>query len=627
METMSANTRPRRSRRASLSCMPSDMDDPEAVRKALSMAKTKEELYEEYKAEKAARLKAHEEAEQLFKQKQTVELIETSGLAEEEEKFTTKVSLETFDRPKVSRRQRRASMGVSLQILPPPEEISLELEEVERVVMPSSPVAATATFDGGIFTGGAWDGSATTDPNIMFSAEALAGWKTVTFQDGPLGMQLEPTVGDKACRVTGFLDTLGCPSQARASGKIQFDDVIVKVNSKVPKSYEETLEMIAEGGERLITFRPGFSYELVDLSKSLDSPGRNKAKKKVGRVGRRASMGCVPSSNRSPGSPTDVFSNLEQTKSYKSQKSDDLDYGYDQDMGYDDMGYGDPPAPPKEEKKKSKKGRRASMGAIPGNLSKEEIYKSKKMDSADMGYGEPEKASPKEKKKTKRGRRASCIAAMPDMPGLVSATEAKSSFSDEQNMGYEPAAPAKEEVPKKKVSSKRGRRASMSAIPANMPGLVCAADATKAMASVTKEEKIKPKKKDTSSSLGYDEPSSDMGYEQAEQESKVEKKKTVSKRGRRASMSAIPAHDVDPDAKASKSKLAVIEAMEQAENAKKDKKKKKEKTEEAPASPKDEKKKKKKEVEEELSKKKKEKSKSDDKEKDKKKKKEPKEKN
>eukprot|EP00977_Amphora_coffeiformis_P006484 scaffold1395_cov152-Amphora_coffeaeformis.AAC.1 len=623
METMSRPVR--RNRRVSLSCMPSDGDPA-----SMGMGKTKEDLYEEYKAEKAARLKAHDEAEALFRQKtQAIELVETSGLAEQDEEITTRVSLETFERPKVSRRQRRASMGVSLQILDAPEEVKLELEEVEKVVMPISPVVTTNFLDSnGIFNPGAWDGSATTDHNIMFNAEALAGWKTVNFEDGPLGLQLEPTVGDKACRVTGFLDTLGCPSAARESGQIQFDDVIVKVNGKVPASYEETLEMIAAGGKRAICFRPGFSYELVDLSGSL-SPGRNKTKKKVGRAGRRASMGAVPSSMGSGSrSPKDVFSvNLDQNDSHQANE-----YGYGDDT--DDMGYGYGESAPKAESPKvrkkavSNRGRRAScMGAMPGTMpalvppSREDSYKAKKealekfrsgSDDEDMGYGN---AAPAPKtKKSSRGRRMSCTAAM---PGLVKAVEATKPKKSEEDMGYgyeDPTpAPPKEES-KKKAPSKKGRRASMSAMP--MPGLVEATELTKPH----KEEKksSKSKKESSFSDLGYTPASSStvgLGYGPAEPEVKVEKKKSSSKKGRRASMGAIPSNlDADDLKSSSKGKMVLIRALEEADAKKakqkkkkeedseshvvEKKKKKKDTNEEAHNSPKIEKKKKKKHIEE-----------------------------
>jgi hypothetical protein len=463
--------------------------DSEEYKKVLTAGKTKEELYEEYKQEKEARLKAHQDAEEIFRQKvQTVKLETTSGLAEQEDEITTKISLETFERPKATRKQRRASMaatGVSLEILAPLDDYKLELEDVSKVQMPISPIVSTPTLDGGIFTGGTWDGSAVTDPNIMFSAEALAGWVTVSFQDGPLGIQLEPTVGEKACRVTGFMDTLGCPSQARASGKVKFDDVIVKVNGKIPASYEDTLEMIAAGGERTITFRPGFSYEFEDFSAKVDNP--KPKKKKAGRTGRRASMGVIPSSHTY--SPTDVFSGLEDNQRDKT------------DYGYGDMGYGNA-APAKEESPKAKK--KSSSG--------------------------------------RRTRRASCVAAMPDMPGLVSASEVSKSTADKK-----PAEVLEKET-KKKVS-KRGRRASMSSMPPGaMPGLVSAMDAA---VTLEKTEKINDesseKKKEKKSKSTKKSDSTDSAEEPP--------KKAVRK-SRRASMSAIPSNedDVKPKKKSSSSK-------------------------------------------------------------------------
>ena len=488
METLTLNTRPRRSRRASLSCMPSDNMDPEELKKVLTAAKTKEELYEEYKEEKEARLRAHKEAEEAFRKTVgSVELNTTSGLAEQEEEITTRVSLETFERPKVSRKQRRASMGVSgasLQILAPLEDYKLELEEIEPVAMPVSPFVSTPTFDGGIFTGGTWDGSAVADPNVMFSAESLAGWVTVQFTAGPLGMQLEPTIGDKACRVTGFMDTLGCPSQARASGKIKFDDVIVKVNGKIPASYEETLQMIAEGGQRNITFRPGFSYELVDYSAKLGESPKSGKKKKVGRSGRRASMSAMPSTVLD--SPTDV-----------KKATADLDYGYNvsASMVYGDSAHSHAESTEKPKKKSSRKSRRASLAAMPmpGLVSAAEVAKSE------------EAAAPEpvvEKKKSKRGRRASMTSMPPAaMPGLVSATEA----TVQPPAAEETAAVVKKEKKSKKKSDdeakaekkvRKSRRASMSALPSsNMEGILEDLKKEKKKKKKSEEEASKKKSK------------------------------------------------------------------------------------------------------------------------------------
>ena len=79
------------------------------------------------------------------------------------------------------------------------------------------------------------------------------GWKTVIFEDGPIGLQLEPTADDTACRVYGFLET----GSARKSGKIQLGDVICKVNDVKVHSYDETVDLLKRGGRRAVTFRPG----------------------------------------------------------------------------------------------------------------------------------------------------------------------------------------------------------------------------------------------------------------------------------------------------------------------------------------------------------------------------------
>jgi hypothetical protein len=100
------------------------------------------------------------------------------------------------------------------------------------------------------------------------SAEDVAessDWKTVVFQAGPIGMQLEPTADDRACRVYGFLDSGdGKPSPARHSGKIELGDVIVKVNGKDVHSYDDTIAVLKAGGRREITFRQGTADDDYD---------------------------------------------------------------------------------------------------------------------------------------------------------------------------------------------------------------------------------------------------------------------------------------------------------------------------------------------------------------------------
>ncbi|KAL7559959.1 hypothetical protein ACA910_008280 [Epithemia clementina (nom. ined.)] len=91
-------------------------------------------------------------------------------------------------------------------------------------------------------------------PHAAATEEAdESGWKTVIFEDGPIGLQLEPTADDTACRVYGFLET----GSARKSGKIQLGDVICKVNDVKVHSYDETVDMLKRGGRRAVTFRPG----------------------------------------------------------------------------------------------------------------------------------------------------------------------------------------------------------------------------------------------------------------------------------------------------------------------------------------------------------------------------------
>jgi len=80
--------------------------------------------------------------------------------------------------------------------------------------------------------------------------------KTVEFEDGPIGMQLEPTEDDKACRVHGFNDLGGGKAPpAVASGKVAIGDVIVSVNGKEVTSYDATIDLLKQGGRRVVVFR------------------------------------------------------------------------------------------------------------------------------------------------------------------------------------------------------------------------------------------------------------------------------------------------------------------------------------------------------------------------------------
>jgi hypothetical protein len=100
------------------------------------------------------------------------------------------------------------------------------------------------------------DSSSAEDKETSASSKAVL--KTVIFEAGPIGMQLEPTIEDKGCRVYGFVDgDTGDPSQARASGKIKMGDVIISVNGAFPDSYEGTIELLKASGSREIVFRDG----------------------------------------------------------------------------------------------------------------------------------------------------------------------------------------------------------------------------------------------------------------------------------------------------------------------------------------------------------------------------------
>jgi hypothetical protein len=81
--------------------------------------------------------------------------------------------------------------------------------------------------------------------------------KLVLFEDGPIGMQLEPTREDRACRVFDFLDSDDTPSVARESGQIDIGDVIVSVNGQIVTSYDDTIGLLKKGGSRQIQFRAG----------------------------------------------------------------------------------------------------------------------------------------------------------------------------------------------------------------------------------------------------------------------------------------------------------------------------------------------------------------------------------
>ena len=100
------------------------------------------------------------------------------------------------------------------------------------------------------------------------------GWRTVVFDEGPIGMQLEPTAHDRGCRVFDFLDAgPDQPSPARMSGKINVGDVIVSVNGTILESYDDTISLLKAGGRREIVFRPGTDDDAYEGYISDDAGG------------------------------------------------------------------------------------------------------------------------------------------------------------------------------------------------------------------------------------------------------------------------------------------------------------------------------------------------------------------
>jgi hypothetical protein len=239
-----------------------------------SMGVSKNDLNREYKAEKASVEAAYKESEEQFMKNFTdLQYEPVSGLAEAEEQITNKISLETFGRPKASRRSRRASICGPVRILSPISS-PVKIEDVP-MVRPSSPVQLPpfpfSSSSASLSINGISD---------MFDAESLAGWKTVTFGDGPLGILMQSTSEYKACRVQGFLDFKGKPSPAQSSGKINVGDVIVKVNGIVVKSYDGTIDILKQGGSRDITLRPGMSSDDFDSDSNANGKSKRKKKKK-----------------------------------------------------------------------------------------------------------------------------------------------------------------------------------------------------------------------------------------------------------------------------------------------------------------------------------------------------------
>jgi hypothetical protein len=187
-----------------------------------------------------------------------------SGLAEKEDEVTNKVSLETFSRPKATKRERRASMGLPGGFLS-----ALEFDELPENVpkvgamRPVSPPPTPPSTGLNVLDLVGFSHTV----NEMIEVEKSAGWYLATFEDGPLGLELEPTFEFQGCCVHGFQYVNDRPSPAQEAGTINMGDVIVKVNGDVVKSYDDTIALLKKGGHREVTFRPGrLSDEFVEES-------------------------------------------------------------------------------------------------------------------------------------------------------------------------------------------------------------------------------------------------------------------------------------------------------------------------------------------------------------------------
>ena len=77
----------------------------------------------------------------------------------------------------------------------------------------------------------------------------------VSFEDGPIGLHLESTSQERACRVSGFTEPEET-NPACASQEIKVGMVIVSVNDIVCESFQHTMELLQAGGHREIAFRP-----------------------------------------------------------------------------------------------------------------------------------------------------------------------------------------------------------------------------------------------------------------------------------------------------------------------------------------------------------------------------------
>lgn len=150
--------------------------------------------------------------------------------------------------------------------------------------------------------------------------------KTVVFEAGSIGMQLEPTADDSGCRVCGFLDAdEDTPSPARISGEISVGDVIVEVNGIAVASYDSTIATLKAGGRRKISFRPGRPGDepaADDSDASGDDP--DEAKKREKRAKRDAQAKKGKKDEKKPRKDEkDKSKKVKKEKKNKKEKKED----------------------------------------------------------------------------------------------------------------------------------------------------------------------------------------------------------------------------------------------------------------------------------------------------------------
>jgi hypothetical protein len=243
------------------------------------------------------------------------------------------------------------------------------------------------------------------------AASSETDLKTVIFEAGPIGMQLEPTAEDQACRVYGFVDgETGDPSQARTSGEIKMGDVIVSVNGTVPESYEGTIELLKEGGTREIVFRAGTEaddYDEIyteDIDDGSDDSGssdeeKKKSKKKDGKKEKKAKKEKKPKKEKKAKKDKSEDDSKKEKKKDKDKSEDDgkKEKKKDKEKAEDDS---------KKEKKKDKdkseddgkKEKKKSDKEKADDDSKKEKKKDKDKEKAD-GDSKKEKKKDKDKEK------------------------------------------------------------------------------------------------------------------------------------------------------------------------------------------------------------------------------------